>query len=113
DNSALHYSKSLTLVRLNEKKQAAQEIEMAANLAKNNSYYWYLNGVLQEHFDIDKSTDAFEKAYMISGAPEQLYAVCDIYVRYGNSNADECLAELSKVAPEYIIEQLKDKKLKG
>ncbi len=98
-------------MRLDEKRLAAGEIDVAANLAKNNSYYWYLNGVLQEQFDIDKSTGSFEQAYLISGAPEPLYAVCDIYVRYSHTNADDCLEELSNVAPKYVIDQLKAKKL--
>ncbi|MCR9640000.1 hypothetical protein NB496_04995, partial [Vibrio alginolyticus] len=53
---------------------------------------------------------AFEQAYLISGAPEQLYAVCDIYVRYGNPKTDDCLTELTKVAPDYVIEELNQKK---
>ncbi|MFW1458846.1 tetratricopeptide repeat protein [Vibrio parahaemolyticus] len=110
DNAALHYSKSLTLVRLNDKEQAANEIEKAANMAKNNSYFWYLNGVLQEEFSVDKAVKSFEQAYLISGAPEQLYAVCDIYIRYDNPKTDECLAELEKVAPSYVIDQLKQKR---
>ncbi|MDN3702208.1 tetratricopeptide repeat protein [Vibrio artabrorum] len=111
NNAALHYSKSLTLVRLEDKTAAAKEIEVAAKLAKDNSYYWYLNGVLQEALDIDKSTKSFETAYLISGSPEQLYAVCDIYVRYGNDKTDDCLSELGKVAPDYVIEQLKEKRV--
>ncbi|MEZ9411815.1 tetratricopeptide repeat protein [Vibrio lentus] len=111
DNAAMHYSKSLTLVRLEDKSAAANEIEVAAELAKDNSYYWYLNGVLQEELNIDKSTKSFEKAYLISGSPEQLYAVCYIYVRYGNEKTDECLAELSQVAPGYVIDQLKEKRV--
>ena len=110
DNASLHYSKALTLVRLDEKKNAATEIEKAANMAKDNSYYWYLNGVLQEEYNLDKSVKSFEQAYLISGAPEQLYAVCDIYVRYDNPKTDECLGELEKVAPSYVIDQLKEKK---
>ncbi|EGQ7793190.1 tetratricopeptide repeat protein [Vibrio parahaemolyticus] len=111
DNAALHYSKSLTLVRLNDKEQAANEIEKAANMAKNNSYFWYLNGVLQEEFSVDKAVKSFEQAYLISGAPEQLYAVCDIYIRYDNPKTDECMAELEKVAPSYVIDQLKQKRV--
>lgn len=107
ENAAFHYSKSLALVRLNKRDIAAGEIEKAANMAQNNSYYWYLNGVLQEKLNIDKSTKSFEKAYMISGAPEQLYAVCDIYVRYDNPKSEDCLSELGKVAPDYVVEQLK------
>ncbi|MCL9776238.1 tetratricopeptide repeat protein [Vibrio methylphosphonaticus] len=109
DVASLHYAKSLTLVRMDEKKIAANEIEIAAKLAKDNSYYWYLNGVLQEEYDIDKSTKSFEKAYLISGAPEQLYAVCDIYVRYGNEHANSCLDELGKIAPPYVVEDLRAK----
>ena len=110
DNAALYYSKSLTLVRLEDKKQAADAIQMAAELEPKNSYFWYLNGVLQEAFDIDKSTQSFEQAYLISGAPEQLYAVCDIYTRYNHPKTDECLAELEKVAPPFVIQQLKELK---
>lgn len=110
DNASLYYSKALTLVRLDDKKNAATEIEKAASIAKDNSYYWYLNGVLQEDHNLDKSVKSFEQAYLISGAPEQLYAVCDIYVRYDNPKTDECLGELEKVAPSYVIEQLKEKK---
>ncbi|NOH95646.1 hypothetical protein [Vibrio sp. 99-70-13A1] len=112
DNAALYYSKSLTLVRLDDKKQAADAIQIAAELEPKNSYYWYLNGVLQETFDIDKSTQSFEQAYLISGAPEQLYAVCDIYTRYSHPKTDECLSELEKVAPPYVIQQLKEQRPK-
>ncbi|GLT13696.1 tetratricopeptide repeat protein [Vibrio algivorus] len=109
NNADLHYSKSLALVRLGQKEQASKEIKSAATLAKDNSYYWYLNGVLQEEFDVTASTASFEKAYLISGAPEQLYAVCDIYARYGNPKAQQCIDELSQYAPEYVIKELTSK----
>lgn len=105
----LYYSKSLALVRFKNKQLAAVEMETAATLAEDNSYYWYLSGVLQEEFNIDKSTQSFEKAYLISGAPEQLYAVCDIYVRYGHAKSEQCLAELGQVAPDYVIKELRSK----
>ncbi|MGF1681639.1 tetratricopeptide repeat protein [Photobacterium minamisatsumaniensis] len=105
----LHYSKALTLVRLDKKAQAAAAIEKAAKLAEDNSYFWYLNGVLQEPIDIAKSVQSFEQAYLISGAPEQLYAVCDIYVRTNNDQAEQCLAQLEEIAPAYVIEKLKYK----
>ncbi|WP_255310614.1 lipopolysaccharide assembly protein LapB [Aliivibrio sp. 1S128] len=107
--ASLYYSKALTQVRLNQKESAANAIKIAATLAENNSYYWYLTGVLQENIDIDFATESLEKAYLISGSPEQLYAVCDIYVRHGNEKADACLVELAKIAPEYVITQLKEK----
>ncbi|MGY5453372.1 hypothetical protein ACVFI8_20860 [Agarivorans sp. MS3-6] len=109
DTPSFHYSKALALVRLNDKASAADEIELAASLAEVNSYFWYLNGVLQEPFDIDKSVQSFEKAYLISGSPEQLYALCDIYVRHANAKSEACLDELAKVAPNHVINQLRAK----
>lgn len=111
DNASaqLQYAKALTLVRMDDKPEAASAIEKATDLAPENSYYWYLNGVLQEPLNVAKATQSFEQAYMISGAPEQLYAVCDMYVRHNNPKEQACLDELSKVAPPYVVEQLKDK----
>ncbi|MBC7003163.1 HEAT repeat domain-containing protein [Photobacterium sp. BZF1] len=110
EEANLFYSQALTLVRLEEKKQAADAMEKATELSPDNSYFWYLNGVLQEAFNVDQATASFEKAYEISGAPEQLYAVCDIYVRHGNLKADSCLESLAKVAPAFVIEELKSKR---
>ncbi|MDV5168701.1 tetratricopeptide repeat protein [Photobacterium rosenbergii] len=110
DEANLFYSQALTLVRLDEKKQAADAIRKATQLSPDNSYFWYLNGVLQEVFNVDEATTSFEKAYEISGAPEQLYAVCDIYVRYGHLKADACLESLGKVAPAFVIDELKSKR---
>ncbi|MGR5065019.1 hypothetical protein [Photobacterium sp. DNB22_13_2] len=110
EEANLFYSQALTLVRLNEKKQAAEAIRKATELAPDNSYFWYLNGVLQEAFNKEEATISFEKAYQISGAPEQLYAMCDIYVRYNHPKTDSCLELLAKVAPEFVIDELKSKR---
>lgn len=110
ENADIHYSKALTLVRLENKAEASKEIKKAATLAQTNSYYWYLDGVIQEEFDVEDATKSFEQAYLISGAPEQLYAVCDIYARYDNPKTDQCIEELAKFAPEYVINQLKESK---
>ncbi|WP_245823903.1 tetratricopeptide repeat protein [Photobacterium proteolyticum] len=106
----LHYSKALTLVRLEQKNVAAKAMQRAASLAKTNSYFWYLSGVLQEPVNLDAAISAFEQAYLISGAPEQLYAVCDIYIRNGHQKTDACLQELGKIAPEYVINELQSKR---
>ncbi|WEM40908.1 tetratricopeptide repeat protein [Photobacterium sp. DA100] len=110
DEANLFYSQALTLVRLNKKAQAAEAMKKATELAPENSYFWYLNGVLQEAVNVDEATASFEKAYEISGAPEQLYAVCDIYVRYNHLNADACLDSLGEVAPAFVIDELKSKR---
>ncbi|WP_164684097.1 HEAT repeat domain-containing protein [Vibrio maerlii] len=107
DSANLHYSKALTLVRLENRTEAAKSMESAANLAESNSYFWYLNGVLQENVNIDESVKSFEQAYLISGSPEQLYALCDIYIKSNNDKAELCIQELSKIAPADVIESLK------
>ncbi|MGY3854724.1 tetratricopeptide repeat protein [Aeromonas aquatilis] len=109
-NANLHYAKALTQVRLDQKRDAAATMAQAAKLAGNNSYFWYLNGVLQEPLDLDKAIGSFELAYRISGAPEQLYAVCDIYLRHDHPNSDACMSELGKIAPPEVLAELNGKR---
>lgn len=109
NSSQLHYAKGLALVRDKEKRLALEQIKVAAILAESNSYYWYLYGVMQKEFDIAASVPLFEQAYQLSGAPEQMYALCEVYLETDNINANACLAELKKVAPKNAIEQLLQK----
>ena len=111
ENASLYYAKALTQVRLGDKTAAAATMEQAAELASNNSYFWYLNGVLQEPLDLDKAIGSFELAYRISGAPEQLYAVCDIYLRHAHPKSDACMTELGKIAPPEVLAELNGKRV--
>ncbi|MGR5120085.1 tetratricopeptide repeat protein [Vibrio astriarenae] len=106
-NGDFYYAKSLALVRLEKRTAAAEEMEKATKLSPDNSYYWFLNGVLQEPIDINHSIHSFETAYMLSGSSEHLYSVCDIYVRHGHTNSEVCLEALEQHAPAYVIEQLR------
>lgn len=109
-NANLRYAKALTQVRLDQKSEAAVTMAQAAELAGNNSYFWYLNGVLQEPLDLEKAIGSFELAYRISGAPEQLYAVCDIYLRHDHPKSDACMSELGKIAPPEVLAELNSKR---
>lgn len=110
EHASLHYAKALTQVRLGDKTAAAATMEQAAELAGTNSYFWYLNGVLQEPLDLDKAIGSFELAYRISGAPELLYAVCDIYLRHAHPKSDACMSELGKIAPPEVLAELNGKR---
>lgn len=110
EHASLHYAKALTQVRLGDKTAAAATMEQAAELAGTNSYFWYLDGVLQEPLDLDKAIGSFELAYRISGAPEQLYAVCDIYLRHAHPKSDACMSELGKIAPPEVLAELNGKR---
>ncbi|GEM77885.1 hypothetical protein VSU01S_01300 [Vibrio superstes NBRC 103154] len=105
----LLYAKSLTLVRLNKPKQAAQSMDHAANVAKTNSQYWYVNGVLQEAYDQQLALDSLKKAYQISEQPEQLYAICDFKIRHSDSRAEVCVMQLEKIAPPHVVANLRSR----
>lgn len=110
-NASIYYAKALTLVRLDNKQSAAESMDKAVQLAPKNAYYWYLNGVLQEPLDINASIQSFEQAYLISGAPENLYAMCDIYIRNDHKNTEQCMTALTEVAPEDVINDLRRKQV--
>ena len=106
---SLLYAKSLTLVRLNKPNQAAQSMNSAAKIAKTNSQYWYVNGVLQEAYDKQLALSSLKKAYQISGQPEQLYAVCDFKIRHSDNKAEVCLMQLEKIAPPHVVANLRSR----
>lgn len=105
----LLYAKSLTLVRLQRPKQAAQSMNSAAIAAENNSQYWYVNGVLQEAYDQKLALESLKKAYQISGQPEQLYAVCDFKIRHLDNKAEVCVMQLEKIAPPHVVANLRSR----
>lgn len=111
EQSDLMYAKAMVLVRLNEKSMAAESMNQAARIAQDNSYYWYLNGILQESIDEDLAFMSLERSYQLSGSPEQLYAVCDFKLRHQHSDLQQCIAKLEKVAPAHVSKELKTRAL--
>lgn len=111
EQSDLMYAKAMVLVRLNEKSMAAESMNQAARIAHDNSYYWYLNGILQESIDEDLALMSLERSYQLSGSPEQLYAVCDFKLRHQHSDLQQCIAKLEKVAPAHVSKELKTRAL--
>ncbi|GLS91162.1 hypothetical protein GCM10007916_22310 [Psychromonas marina] len=107
EDATLHYAKALALVRLQQKEVAAESMKIATELAPDNAYYWYLNGVLQEPLEIEQSIKSFEKAYLISGSPENLYAMCDIYIRNAHQNTEQCITALAEIAPQEVVDGLR------
>ncbi|MEZ9851798.1 hypothetical protein FCV82_10265 [Vibrio breoganii] len=105
----LLYAKSLTLVRLDEPKLAAKNMDSAAKLAETNSQYWYVNGVLQEAYDQTLALDSLKKAYEISEQPEQLYAICDFKIRHSDNKAEVCVMQLEKIAPPHVVANLRSR----
>lgn len=103
DEPNLRYSKALAQVRAGDSEHAVDTMLAAATLAETNSYFWYLHGVMQTSIDSQQAIQSFEKAYLISGAPEQLYALCEIYSTTHNPKLEGCLNELKQVAPANVV----------
>lgn len=102
NSSQLYYAKSLAEVRQGNKLTALADIKSAAILAENNSYYWYLYAVMQKEQNLEQSVPLFEHAYQLSGAPEELYALCDVYIETHNNAASSCLEQLKPQVPKQV-----------
>ncbi|OLQ84355.1 deca-heme c-type cytochrome [Vibrio ponticus] len=113
-SSALPYSMGLALLRADQSDQAVNYLRQAAQTAESNAQYWYVYGLALEHRDLLAASNALYQAYRVGGNPQHLYAQCEVLARNlsaGKVKApfQQCLAELSQVAPPQVIEQLKSK----
>ncbi|ROV59936.1 deca-heme c-type cytochrome [Vibrio ponticus] len=113
-SSALPYSMGLALLRADQGDQAVNYLRQAAQTAESNAQYWYVYGLALERRDLLAASNALYQAYRVGGNPQHLYAQCEVLARNlsaGKVKApfQQCLAELSQVAPPQVIEQLKSK----
>lgn len=113
-SSALPYSMGLALLRADQGDKAVNYLRQAAQTAESNAQYWYVYGLALEHRDLLAASNALYQAYRVGGNPQHLYAQCEVLARNlstGQVQApfEQCLAELSQVAPPQVIEQLKSK----
>ncbi|GAM70753.1 probable deca-heme c-type cytochrome [Vibrio sp. JCM 19236] len=111
DQPELLYAKAMVQVRLNDKTMAADSMNKAAEKAVDNSYYWYLNGILQEPIDENLALKSLQRSYQISARPEHLYAVCDFKLRHYHPDSKQCIAKLERVAPPHVTKELKTRAL--
>ncbi|CAH1550203.1 hypothetical protein [Vibrio rotiferianus] len=102
NSSQLYYAKSLAEVRQDNKSQALSDIRSASILAETNSYYWYLYAMMQKEQNLQKSVPLFEHAYQLSGTPEQLFALCDVYIDTHSPAVQSCLDQLKPMAPKQV-----------
>ncbi|WP_194436025.1 multiheme c-type cytochrome [Vibrio fluminensis] len=113
-SSALPYSMGLALLRADQGDKAVNYLRQAAQTAESNAQYWYVYGLALEHRDLLAASNALQQAYRVGGNPQHLYAQCEVLARNlstGEVQApfQQCLAELSKVVPPQVIEQLESK----
>ncbi|MGR5065038.1 multiheme c-type cytochrome [Photobacterium sp. DNB22_13_2] len=112
NDSALPYSAGLALLRTGEAEQANQYLKQAAEMAVENSHYWYVYGLALEKSDVLASSQALSAAFRISGNPQYLYAQCEVLARNYQLGAvssafESCTQELGKIVPPEVVSQLK------
>ncbi|MUJ29006.1 deca-heme c-type cytochrome [Aliivibrio fischeri] len=106
NSGVLRYSAGLSLLRLNQKAEAAERFKQATQIEKQNAQYWYVYGLSMESFNAKQAADALGRAFTISGNPQHLFAQCDMLLKYQSNKAKTCINELQKYAPENVINSL-------
>lgn len=106
DNGELYYALGLALIRDKNKVEAAKTFEIATKIAPNNANYFYIHGLSLESLDLPKAYHALGRAFEISRAPQHLYALCEMQVRYRDKAAMQCLNTLKGIAPEDAVRPL-------
>ncbi|OCH11428.1 multiheme c-type cytochrome [Aliivibrio fischeri] len=106
NSGALRYSAGLSLLRLNQKAEAAERFKQATQIEKQNAQYWYVYGLSMESFSSQQAADALGHAFTISGNPQHLFVQCDMLLKNKSNKAKACINELQKYAPENVINSL-------
>ncbi|MGR5306464.1 multiheme c-type cytochrome [Vibrio mediterranei] len=109
NSAAIRYSAALSKLRQGEKLAASDLLKQAVDLEKDNAQYWYVYGLSMESINLEKAISALNQAFKISRNPEQLYAQCDMLLKYQKPEAKACLQQLSQFAPKEVIEQLQSR----
>ena len=107
DNAPIAYSLGLAYIRNGDSKQALDYFAQAIEKAPNTAQYHYVYGLSLEKSNVNLAQKQLRRAYQISGDPRQLYALCDMQVRYKAFQANQCINEFSQVGPANIVEQLR------
>ncbi len=109
NSGALPYSAGLSLLRLEQKKEASQYFRKAAEIEKQNPQYWYVYGLSMEPFDGTVAAKALNQAFKLSGDPQHLFAQCDMLLKHKLEKAAQCITQLEQYAPKNVIDALKQR----
>lgn len=108
-SGALRYSAGLSLLRQGNKDGASDYFNQATQVEPQNAQYWYVYGLSMETINVDQAAGALFKAFELSGDPQQLFAQCDMLLKYKKPTASQCIQRLEGFAPPNIIQNLKQR----
>ncbi|WP_394251516.1 hypothetical protein [Vibrio profundi] len=106
NNATIRYSLGLSYHRLGELNKSKQALAKAVELEPSNAKYTYVYATTLREWSALKAAPLFEKAYQLKPEPAYLYAMCDALLA-SKQSADQCLDELTKVAPEKVVDELR------
>jgi tetratricopeptide (TPR) repeat protein/ssDNA-binding Zn-finger/Zn-ribbon topoisomerase 1 len=107
ENAGIDYQLALAYIRAKQTSQAVANLKQATLKEPNNAQYHYVYALSVEATNSNEAQKSLSKAYQVGGNPQHLFALCELQVRLKSFQANKCINELSKVAPENVIEQLK------
>lgn len=106
ENAAIDYQLGLAFIRAKQTALAVSNFKQAATKEPTNAQYHYVYALSVESTNSDEAQKSLKKAYQVGGNPQHLFALCELQVRLNHFQAKQCISQLSKVAPENIIQQL-------
>lgn len=107
DDASLAYNAGLAYIRVKDTNNAAKQLAVATKLAPQNSHYFYVYGLSLEQQQPNAAYDALSQAFKLSNNPQHLYALCDMQARHKSPRVNQCIAQLTPLVPENVIQGLK------
>lgn len=103
DNGSLLYGIGLAHIRAKQPEFAAQYLNKATTVEPENAHFHYVYGLSLAETKPKLAQAAIRKAYVVSGNPQHLYALCEMQIQQKAFQAKRCVEELRKVAPKTAV----------
>jgi predicted CXXCH cytochrome family protein len=107
DNAGIDFQLGLAYIRAKQKSLAVNNLKQATIKEPGNAQYHYVYALSVESINSGEAQKSLNKAYQVGGNPQHLFALCELQIRLNSFQANKCINELSSIAPENVIQQLK------
>jgi len=106
-NANIDYQLGLAYIRAKLTELAAYNLKQATIKEPHNPQYHYVYALSVQSTNTEEAQISLNKAYQVGGNPQHLYALCELQVRLNSFQANQCIEQLSQVAPKNVVQQLK------
>ncbi len=108
ENGEFPYRLGLAEIRAKQYQQAQRHFRQATKINPQQPQYHYVLALALEKTRPQAAVKSLRQAYTLSRDPQQLYALCEMQLRYRIEGAEQCLSELSAFAPNHVITNLRN-----